>query len=135
MFVTLIAFDGFHLLLSTQLTADLTPEWSGGSIITYLCKKLLFVALKQLQTTLWIIDALLFLIDCVQIWHPLWTQLPHAKWWILCFLMSSTPLLSNATLIYDQSKWDCRIFLCFLGQLPNLGNLSIQHHSCLYDHI
>ena len=26
----LVALDGFHLLLSTQLTANLTPEWSGG---------------------------------------------------------------------------------------------------------
>ena len=32
MFASLVALDGFHLLLSTQLTADLTPEWSGGSM-------------------------------------------------------------------------------------------------------
>ena len=31
MFASLVTLDGFHLLLSTQLTADLTPEWSGGS--------------------------------------------------------------------------------------------------------
>ena len=40
-------------------------------------QKLLFVALKLLQTTLWIIDALLFLSHCDQTWHPLWTQLSH----------------------------------------------------------
>ena len=33
MFVSLVAQDGFHLLLSTQLTADLTLEWSGGSMV------------------------------------------------------------------------------------------------------
>ena len=43
MFASLVTLDGFHLLLSTQLTADLTPEWSGGSMfvsfmVTYLCK-------------------------------------------------------------------------------------------------
>ena len=32
MFAFLVALDGFHLLLSTQLIADLTPEWSGGSM-------------------------------------------------------------------------------------------------------
>ena len=34
--------------------------------------------LKLLQIMLWIVDALLFLIDCEQTWHPLWTQL--SKW-------------------------------------------------------
>ena len=38
-------------------------------------QKLLFVALKQLQTALWIVDALLFLIGCEQTRQPLWTQL------------------------------------------------------------
>ena len=32
MFVSLVALDSFHLWLSTQLTADLTPEWRGGSM-------------------------------------------------------------------------------------------------------
>ena len=32
MFASLIALNSFHLLLSTQLMADLTPEWSGGSM-------------------------------------------------------------------------------------------------------
>ena len=42
-------------------------------------QKLLFVALKQLQTILWIINVLLFLIDCKQTYHPLWTQLSHSQ--------------------------------------------------------
>ena len=48
-----------------------------SSIVTYLRKNQFFVALKQLQTTLWNIDALLFLIDREQIRHPLWTQFSH----------------------------------------------------------
>ena len=32
MFASLVTLDGFHLLLSTQLTADLTPESSGRSM-------------------------------------------------------------------------------------------------------
>ena len=30
MFASLVTLDGFHLLLSTQLTANFTSEWSGG---------------------------------------------------------------------------------------------------------
>ena len=40
-------------------------------------QKLLFVTLKQLQTTLWIINALLFLIDCEQMRQLLWMHLSH----------------------------------------------------------
>ena len=32
MFASLVALDNFHMLLSTQLIYDLTPEWRGGSI-------------------------------------------------------------------------------------------------------
>ena len=32
MFASLVALDSFHLLLSTQLTADLIPGWSGRSM-------------------------------------------------------------------------------------------------------
>ena len=31
-FASLVALDGFHQLLSTQLTDDLSPEWRGGSM-------------------------------------------------------------------------------------------------------
>ena len=79
-FTSLVAFNDFHLLPFTQLTADLTLEWSGGSMfhpLSHIYAKTPFVALKQLQTTLWIVDALLFLFDCKQTWHPIWTQLSH----------------------------------------------------------
>ena len=65
MFASLVALDCFHLLLSTQLIADLTPEWSGGPMfhpLSHIYAKTLFLMLKQLQTMLWIVDALLFLI-------------------------------------------------------------------------
>ena len=35
------------------------------------------------------------------------------KLWIHCFLISSTPLLSYATSIYDQPIWVCGVFLVF----------------------
>ena len=56
MFESLVALDGFHLLLSIQLTADLTPEGSGGSMFHPLShiytKTPFFVVLKRLQTML-----------------------------------------------------------------------------------
>ena len=48
-----------------------------SSIATYLCKNPFFVVLKLLQTMLRIVNALLFLINCGQTLHPLWTQLSH----------------------------------------------------------
>ncbi len=78
-------------------------------------QKLFFVALEQLQTTLWIDDVLLFLIDCEQTQQPLWTQLSHwqmfmqneeyiAFWyrqhfklliWCICFICFSFCLLCH----------------------------------------
>ena len=62
-------------------------------------QKLFFLALKQLQTTLWIVDTLLFLIDLEQTQRPLWIQLSYwqmfmqngeytALWYLqlLCYL-------------------------------------------------
>ena len=102
-------------------------------------QKLLFVSLKQLQT------------NALNRWHVVFdqqwanvastfntpfslTNLP-AKWWIYCLLISSTPLLSHATSIYDQPKRVCGDFRRFLGQQLNLGDLSSQHHLCLYNHV
>ena len=48
----------------------------------------------------------------------------HGKWRVPCLLISSTLQFT-----IDQNEF-C---FFFLGQLPNLGNLSIQHHLCLYD--
>ena len=57
----------------------------------------------------------------------------HAKWWIHCLLTSSPPLLSHPTSIYHRPKHVCGDFCCFQGKLPKLGDLSVQHNSCLYD--
>ena len=82
MFVCLVVLDDFHLQLSTQLTADLTLKWCGESMFHPMSlnyAKTPFVELKKLQTTLWIFEALLFLIDYEQTRHSLWTQLFHWK--------------------------------------------------------
>ena len=47
-----------------------------SSIITYLCKNSFLLCWNSCKQH-WIIDVLLFLIDCEQMQHPLWTQLSH----------------------------------------------------------
>ena len=107
-----------------------------SSIVTFMQY---FLVLKQLQTTLWSIDTLLFLIDCEQTQQPLWTQLSHwqmfmqnskytAFWYLqlLCYLTQLQFMINQ--------NWVCGDFWCFLGQQPNLCNQSVQH-LCLYDGI
>ena len=128
MFASLVALNGFHLLLSTQLTAGLTQEWSGGSMfhpLSHIYRKTPFSCVETVvNNTLncW----------CIVIFDRLWANVAstlntafsltniHAKWWIHCFLISLIPPLSHTTLIYDQSNefveffgvfWDnCRIW-------------------------
>ena len=75
-----IVLDGFHLLLSTQLIANLIPEWSGGSrfhSLSHIYTKNSFLLPWNSDKQHWIVDVLLFLIDCEQTQHPLWIQISH----------------------------------------------------------
>ena len=42
-------------------------------------ERVISIALKQLQTALWIVDALFFLIDCKQTWYPFRIELSQAQ--------------------------------------------------------
>ena len=89
-------FGCFRWLSPSAVHSYWLPIWSGGSMFypsSHIYKKLLFVVLKQLQTTLWIIDTSLLLIDCEQIQHSLWTKLSHwqmfrqnGKYTAFCYL-------------------------------------------------
>ena len=57
----------------------------------------------------------------------------YSKWQIHCLLISSIPLLTHATSIYDRPKLVDGVFRCFPGQLVNLSDLSVQYHLFLYD--
>ena len=102
--------------------------------------KLLFVALKLLRTELCIGDALLFLIDYEQTQHPLWTQISHwqmfmqkgkfTAFWCLQLLCYLTKLQFTI----DLNEF-VEFFCCFPEQLPNLDDLSVQHHLCLYNQV
>ena len=54
--------------------------------------------------------------------HSFLIDKSSCKMWIHYLLISSTPLLSHATSIYDQPKW---VFWCFQGQVSILGEFSI----------
>ena len=112
-----------HLLLSTQLTTDLTLEWNGGSMfhpLSHIYTKSPFVALKQLQILLWIVDVLLFLIVCEQMRHPLWTQLS-------CKMVNTLPFdIFNSSAIscyfnLQSAKTSLWSFLVFSGTTAEFG--------------
>ena len=80
MFVSLVTLDGFHLLLSAQLTANLTPEWSSGSKfhqLSHIYAKTSFCCIEIVAN-----NALnpLCIVDFDRLWakhQPFWTQLSH----------------------------------------------------------
>ena len=148
MFVSLVALDGFHLLMSTQLTADLIdwikvgdPCFIHGHIFM---QKLLFVALKHLQTTLLIVDI---------VFNWLWANVAstlnttflltnvHVDWWIHCFLISHT------TSIYNRPKqvkvsipplnhcfWRSRVGITLIKPLLCLNSIFSHQKAILYRH-
>ena len=88
-------------------------------------QKLIFVVLKWLQTTL----------NYRHVFDQLWANAAptlntafsltniHAKWWIHCLLISSSPLLSHATSIYDWPKqvWSFLVFSGTTAKFKQLG--------------
>ena len=129
MFASLVVLDGFHLLLSTQLTADFTQEWSSGSM---------FHPLSRIYA-----NSPFCLIETVAnnalnrrrvvVFDQLWANAAptlntafsltnvYAKWWIHYLLTSSTPLQAYATLRSAKtSLW--RFFVCvFSGTTAEFG--------------
>ena len=90
-------------------------------IYCHICtQKPLFVALKLLLPTLWIVDAFLFLIDCENTRHPLWTQLSH---WQIFLQNSEYSAFWYLQLLYYFTQLQLRIgqnefvefFWCFPG--------------------
>ena len=112
MFASLVTMDSFHLLLSTQLTASLSPDWSGGFMfhpLSHIYAKTIFCCVEAVTNN--ILNG-----QRVVVFDRVWANVVptfnitfsltnvHAKWWIHCLLISSTPQLSHATLIYDWPK-------------------------------
>ena len=117
-FASLVSLDSFHLLLSIQLTANLTLEWSGGSIfypLLHIYAKTPFCCVETVVNN--VLNR-----QCVVVFDQLWANAPstlntafsltnvHAKWWMHCLLIYSTPLLSHAISIYVWPKWVFGVF-------------------------
>ena len=126
----------------TQLTDNLILEWSGGSMFHLLSHIYAKTPICYVETVLnntlncWLIVFDWLGEDMAPTLNTVFSLTDiHTKWWIHCLLISSTPLLSHATSIYGRPKWVCSVFWCFLGQLPNMGDLSFQYHLCLYNHV
>ena len=150
MFASLVALDGFHLLLSTQLTV-LTPEWCSRSIfhpLSPIYAKTPFCCIETVANNAlncqWLV---VFDWLCQEQWiigtngeresrksaqsHPLWTQLLHwqmfmqngeyTAFWYLQLLYYLTQLQFTI----GQNELVEVFFLCFPEQLPNLGNLAL----------
>ena len=85
MFVSLVTLDGFYLLLSTQLSANMAPEWSGRSMfhpLSHIYAKTPFCCIETIVN-----NALNFWLT-EQTWHPLWTQI-HDK--CSCKMVNTQP--------------------------------------------
>ena len=119
MLVSLVALDGFHLLLFTQLTADLTPEWSGGSMfhpLSHIYAKTPFCCIETVANNTmnhpYVFDRLQA--NAAPTLNTAFSLTNvHAKWWIHCLLISSISLLSHTTSIYDWPKQVCGVFGVF----------------------
>ena len=128
-FASLAILVGFYLLLSTQLTHNLTLEWNGRSMfytLSHIYAKLPFCCVETVANSAlnrW----------RVAVFDRLWANATstlntvfsltnvHAKWWIHCLLISSTSVLSQATSIYDRPKRVGGVFLVFSGTTAEFG--------------
>ena len=114
------SLDSFHMLLSTQLTADLTPKGSGGSMFHPLTHIYIKTPVYCVET---VANKALNCRHVVFDW--LWANAAptlnkaflltnvHAKYWIHCLLISSNPLLSHTTSIYNCPKQVYGVFDVF----------------------
>ena len=111
-----VALDSFQQLLYTQLTSDLTQTWRGWSMLhplSHIYVKNPFscvetVANNALNRQRVVVFDRLWANASPTLNTPFSLTDVHAKWWIHCLPISSTPLLSHTFSIYDRPKRVCR---------------------------
>ena len=118
MFASLVALDSFHLLLSTKLTADLTPEWSDGSMfypLSHIYAKTHFCYAETVGNND-LIRRRVVVFD--RLWENVTPTLNtaflltnvQAKWWIHCLLISQLlSYLAQLEFTIGQNEF---FFLC-----------------------
>ena len=105
LFASLVALDGFHLLLFTQLTADLTPKWSGASIfhpLSHTYTKTLFCCVETIANNA-LNHRLVVVLD------RLWANETHLLW--IGFS------LTNVHANFEYTAFRYLQILCYLQQL------------------
>ena len=137
MFASLVALDGFHLLLSTQLTAKFTLEWSGGSMfhsLSHIYAKTPFCCVGTIVN-----NALnrrrIVVFDRLHGTHFEHNFLIDTRSWKMVNTLPSDIFNSSAISCSFNLRSTQMIlwgFGGFPGELSNLGDLSVQHHLCLY---
>ena len=143
MFASLVTLDGFHLLMSTQLTANLTPEWSGGSMfhpLSHIYEKNSFLlcwnSCKQRSESS---------TRCC-FWSTVSKRGTHFEHNFLidkysCKIVStlSSDIFNSSAISRNfnlrSAKTSLWIFWYFPEQLLNLGDLSVHQHLRLYDRV
>ena len=128
MFASLVALSGFHLQLSTQLTTDLTPYFIHCH--TFL---LCWNSCKQCSE----------LLTCCCFWSTVSKHGTHFEHSFFldkcsCKMVNTLPsdIFNSSAISYNFNLQLVKMSLwSFLGQLPNLGDLSVQHHLYLCNYI
>ena len=117
MFVSLGTLDSFHLLLSTQLIANLTevvdPSFNHCHIFTQKIILVQTVANNALIRRCFVVFDRLWSSSAPILNTAFSLKKVYAKYWIHYFLISLTPLLSHTTSIYDWPKRVCGGFWFF----------------------
>ena len=141
MFASFVALDGFYQLLSIQHTADLTLEWTGGSMfhpLSHIYTKTPFCYVES-----WKQRSESSMRCCC--WLTLSKRDTHFEY---SFLIDKCPCKMVNTLpsdIFTSSAISCNFnlrsslrsffFLVFSGTTAEFGVLNVQHHYCLYNRV
>ena len=150
MFVSLVALDSFHLLLFTQLTTDLTLEWSGGSMF----HSLSHIYAKNSVCCINTVANNTLNHQHVVVFDWLWANVAltfntafsltnvHAKWWIYCFLQLLCYLTQLQFMIGQKEfveifgvfQYNCRIWATWVFSIIFVSMTAFQVYIPLLNH-
>ena len=109
-----------------------------GFIVSYLCKNSFLLPWNSCKQH-WIIDALLFLIDVSKSATNFENSFLIDKCSYEMVNTLPSDIFNSSAISCNFNLWSTKTslwsFWYFPGQLPNLGDQSIQHHLCLYNRV
>ena len=140
MFVSLFTLDSFHLLLSTQLITNLTPEWSGGSRfhpLSHIYTKIPFCCVETIANNT-LNHQHIVVFDRLSKYG---THFEHSFFIEKrsCKMVNTLPsdIFNYSTISCNFNLWSAKTslwsFLVFSRTNAKFGQTCIQHHLCLYN--